>query len=117
MEAIFSTHPQVAEVICIGVEDEVKGEVPIAMVVLKKSYEGSSELEQEMKELVRNEIGPVATPKAFYFVNNLPKTRSGKDIRRAIKNLAERKKPGDLSTIEDPSTIDKIKKILEEANE
>ncbi|MBD3196945.1 MAG: acetate--CoA ligase [Candidatus Lokiarchaeota archaeon] len=117
MEAVFSTHAQVAEVSCIGVEDDVKGEVPIAMVVLKQGYEGSPELEQEMKQLVRNEIGPVATPKAVYFVKALPKTRSGKVIRRAIKNLAEGKEPGDLSTIEDPSTIDKIKKILEEANQ
>jgi len=115
MEAVFSTHPQVAEVSCIGVEDEVKGEVPIAMVVLKQGYEGSPELEKEMKNLIREEIGPVATPKAVYFVKALPKTRSGKVIRRAIKNLAEGKEPGDLSTIEDPSTIDKIRNILEEA--
>ncbi|TFF92899.1 MAG: acetate--CoA ligase [Promethearchaeota archaeon] len=115
MEAVFSAHPQVAEVSCIGVEDEVKGEVPIAMVVLKQGYEGNPELEKEMKNLIREEIGPVATPKAVYFVKALPKTRSGKVIRRAIKNLAEGKEPGDLSTIEDPSTIDKIRNILEEA--
>ncbi|MGV9199323.1 MAG: acetate--CoA ligase [Promethearchaeia archaeon] len=114
MEAVFTKHKAVAEVCCIGVEDEVKGQVPIAMIVLKKGYEGNSELAGEMKQLVRDQVGPVATPKAIYFVQALPKTRSGKIIRRAIKNLVEGKEPGDLSTIEDPTTIDRIKDMLEE---
>jgi propionyl-CoA synthetase len=113
MEAIFNTHPKVAEVSCIGIEDEVKGEVPIAMVVLKQGFNGSEELRKELKSLIRDKIGPVATPKDVYFVQALPKTRSGKVIRRAIKNLAEGKDPGDLSTIEDPSIIDKIKEVIE----
>jgi acyl-coenzyme A synthetase/AMP-(fatty) acid ligase len=113
MEAVFSKHEAIAEVCCIGIEHEVKGQVPIAMAVLKKNYEPSPELADELKLLIREQVGPVATPKAVYFVQALPKTRSGKIIRRAIKNLAEGKDPGDLSTIEDPTTIDKIKDILD----
>ncbi|MBD3338051.1 MAG: acetate--CoA ligase [Candidatus Lokiarchaeota archaeon] len=117
MEAVVSAHPSVAEVCCIGIEDEVKGEVPITMVVLKQDYEESEELANELKKLIREKIGPVATPKAVYFAKALPKTRSGKVIRRAIKRLAEGKEPGDLSTIEDPTTIDKIKELIEKAED
>ncbi|TFG07469.1 MAG: acetate--CoA ligase [Promethearchaeota archaeon] len=114
MEAVVSAHPKVAEVSCIGVEDEVKGQVPIVMVVLKEGYQGSKELENEIKSSIREKIGPVATPKAVYFAQALPKTRSGKVIRRAIKNIAEGKDPGDLSTIEDRSTIMAIRKLIED---
>jgi propionyl-CoA synthetase len=114
MEAILNTHPKVAEVSCIGIEDEIKGEVPIAMIVLKQGFEGSNELQNELKNLIRDKIGPVATPKDIYFVQALPKTRSGKVIRRAIKNLAEGKELGDLSTIENPAIIDNIKDIIKE---
>jgi propionyl-CoA synthetase len=114
MEAVLNTHPKVAEVSCIGVEDEIKGEVPIAMVVLKQGFEGSEELSYELKSLIRNNIGPVATPKEIYFVQALPKTRSGKVIRRAIRNLAEGKDLGDLSTIENPAIIDNIRAIIKD---
>lgn len=114
MEAVISAHPKVAEVSCIGVEDEVKGEVPLAMIVLKEGVEGTPELGDEIKALVREQIGPVATPKGVYFTMALPKTRSGKVIRRAIKNIAEGNDPGDLSTIEDPSIIQKIKEMLKD---
>jgi propionyl-CoA synthetase len=114
MEAVLNTHPKVAEVSCIGIEDEIKGEVPIAMVVLKQGFEGSDELSNELKNLIRNKIGPVATPKDVYFVEALPKTRSGKVIRRAIRNLAEGKEMGDLSTIENPAIIDDLKAILKD---
>jgi propionyl-CoA synthetase len=113
MEAIFTEHPAVAEVCCIGIADEVKGEVPISLLVLKEGFYGSEALENEMKNLIREKLGPVATPKAIYVVDALPKTRSGKIIRRAIKGIAEGKGAGDLSTIEDRSVIDKIKEKIE----
>ncbi|MHA1292633.1 MAG: acetate--CoA ligase [Promethearchaeota archaeon] len=112
MEAVVSTHPKVAEVSCIGIEDEVKGEVPIVVAVLKEGFEGNEALANEIKNLIREKIGPVATPKSVHFAISLPKTRSGKVIRRAIKRIAEGRDPGDLSTIEDPTTIDKIKELL-----
>ncbi|TFF93465.1 MAG: acetate--CoA ligase, partial [Promethearchaeota archaeon] len=115
IESAISAHSDVAEVAVVGVEHEVKGEVPLGYIVLKAGIQGNVELENEMKQLVREKIGPVATPKAIYFVQALPKTRSGKVIRRALKRLAEGKEPGDLSTIEDPTTIDKIKDMLDKA--
>jgi propionyl-CoA synthetase len=113
IESAISAHQDVAEVAVVGVEDEVKGEVPLGYIVVKKGVEKTEELAAEIKNLVREKVGPVATPKAIYIVDALPKTRSGKVIRRALKNLAEGKEPGDLSTIEDPTTIDKIKEMLE----
>ncbi|MBN1802194.1 MAG: acetate--CoA ligase [Candidatus Lokiarchaeota archaeon] len=114
MEAMISSHPKVAEVSCIGIEDEIKGEVPIVMIVLKEGFEGSELLKNEIKQLIRDKIGPVASPKEIYFLQALPKTRSGKIIRRAIKSVAEGRDPGDLSTIEDPTTIDKIKDLVKD---
>jgi len=114
MESVVSSHATVAEVSCIGVEDEIKGEVPIVIIVLKEGIEGTEALAQEIKTLIRDKIGPVATPKGVHFAKALPKTRSGKVIRRAIKSIAEGKDPGDLSTIEDPTTIDKIRDILKD---
>jgi propionyl-CoA synthetase len=113
IESAISAHQDVAEVAVVGVEDEVKGEVPLGYIVVKKGVEKTEDLAAEIKSLVREKVGPVATPKAIYIVDALPKTRSGKVIRRALKNLAEGKEPGDLSTIEDPTTIDKIKEMLE----
>jgi len=114
LESVFITHPKVAEAAVIGIEDSVKGEVPLAYLVLKENFKGDDALEIEMKNLIRDKIGPVATPKAVYFVQTLPKTRSGKIIRRALKNLGEGKDvSGDLSTLDDPTTIQKIKEIIE----
>lgn len=115
MEAVVSKHSDVAEVSCIGIEHDVKGQIPICVVVLKRNVEESEELKQEISDLIRSEIGPVATPKAVYFAKVLPKTRSGKVIRRAIKRIAEGKDPGDLSTIENPTTIDQIKELMDQA--
>jgi len=116
MEAFVSENTNVAEVSCIGVSYEVKGQVPIVVIVLKADVKGNDELKEEISDLIRKEIGPVATPKAVYFAKALPKTRSGKVIRRAIKNIAEGKYPGDLSTIENPATIDQIKNLMHEAS-
>ncbi|TXT58322.1 MAG: Propionate--CoA ligase [Promethearchaeota archaeon] len=115
MEAVVSKNDKVAEVSCIGVSDEVKGQVPICVIVLKANIVGDDDLKNEITDLVRKEIGPVATPKAIYFAKALPKTRSGKVIRRAIKNIAEGKDPGDLSTIENPTTIDQIKELIQKS--
>ncbi len=112
IEAVISSHPKTAETAVIGIEDSVKGEVPLAMVVLKEGFQGSPEMEIEYKNLVRDQVGPVATPKAVYFVKALPKTRSGKIIRRAIKAIAEGRDPGDLTTLDDISTIERIKELF-----
>ena len=89
----------------------------MAFIVLKKSEFSSakSQLDREADTIaksVANKLGAIARPKKIYFVNMLPKTRSGKLLRRSIQALAEGRQPGDLSTLEDPSALEEIAKIL-----
>ncbi len=113
VEEILSSHPNVAEASVIGVKDELKGEAISAFVVLKADVKPSPEIEKELIKLIRDKIGAIATPKEVRFINALPKTRSGKIMRRVIKAVAEGQKLGDLSTIEDGATVDEVKKALE----
>jgi acyl-coenzyme A synthetase/AMP-(fatty) acid ligase len=113
LEELINTHPKVAENSVIGIADEVKGQVPLALIVLKQGITGSPELQDELRSLIRNGIGPIATPKDIIFVDRLPKTRSGKVMRRVIKALAESKGVGDLSTIEDGASVEEIKDAIE----
>lgn len=110
-EAILS-HQAVAETCTIGIEDEEKGQVPVAMVVLKEGYEPSEELKQEINQSVRKNYGAIASVHEIRFVAKLPKTRSGKIIRRVIKALFEGKDLGDLSTIEDGASVDEIREAI-----
>ncbi len=98
----------------MGAPDPVKGQVPVAVVVLKEGYEPSPELEEELKETVRKIIGPIAVPARVLFASKLPKTRSGKIMRRIIIALLEDRSIGDTSTLEDPSAVDEIKRVVEE---
>ena len=113
IEEAVSSHEAVAETSCIGVEDPVKGTVIIAFVVLKQGFEPTDELKQEIIQIVRNDIGPIATPKAVEVVAMLPKTRSGKIMRRIMKGVYEGKKLGDLSTIEDGASIDEVSSAID----
>jgi len=113
IEEAVSSHPAVAETSCIGVKDEIKGTVVIAFVVLKESYESSEALKKEIAQVVRDKIGPIAKPKAVETVKMLPKTRSGKIMRRILKGVYEGKKLGDLSTIEDGASIDEVSAAIE----
>jgi propionyl-CoA synthetase len=113
VEEVLSSHPQVAETSVIGVKDELKGEGIFAFVVLKADVKPSPEIEKELVKLIRDKIGAIATPKEIRFIHALPKTRSGKIMRRVIKAVAEGQKLGDLSTIEDGATVDEVKKALE----
>jgi propionyl-CoA synthetase len=115
VEEVLSGHPKVAETSVIGVADEVKGEGIFAFVVLKADVEPSDVIHGELIKLIREKIGPVATPKELRFIKMLPKTRSGKIMRRVIKAMAEGKDLGDLSTIEDGATVDEIAKALKDA--
>jgi propionyl-CoA synthetase len=117
IEEAISDHDDVAEAATIGVKDEDKGQAVLAYVVPKdgskvESEAGRSELEQSIKELVANKIGAIARPSAVYFVDALPKTRSGKMLRRGIQALAEQRDPGDLSTIEDPAALESVRAAL-----
>lgn len=102
IEEIISSHKNVAEVAVVGVSDQVKGEVPVAFVVPRTSTDTLTEhMEKEIRELVINQLGSIARPARVHLVGLLPKTRSGKILRRAIKAICEGQDPGELATIED----------------
>jgi acetyl-CoA synthetase len=115
LEDTLLSHPSVAESSVIGKSDAIKGEVPVGFVVLKNGQMPSKQLAEELKKHVRNIIGPVATFNSIYFVQGLPKTRSGKIMRRIVKAIVEGQTVGDVTTLEDKSAVDYIIKAL--ANE
>jgi propionyl-CoA synthetase len=108
-----SSHPDVAEAAVIGVHDEVKGQVPIVFATLKR-VEGADagETAAQMQKVVVERLGGVARPARVYVVGALPKTRSGKLLRRSLQALAEQRDPGDLSTLDDPGALDEIRRAL-----
>ncbi len=101
IESALVAHPAVAEAAVIGIPHEVKGDVPKAFVVLKVGYKPSEELKNELKEWVSKEIGPIARPEEIEFRDKLPKTRSGKIMRRLLKAEALGLPIGDISTLEE----------------
>jgi len=113
MEAVVASHPDVAECAVIGVHDDLKGQLPRAFVVLKA---GSSidpeELQAQVVAQVREEIGPVAAMKEVVVVPALPKTRSGKILRRTMRGIAAGRDEPVPSTIEDPAVLDALAEIL-----
>jgi acetyl-CoA synthetase len=112
LEDCLVSHPAVVEAAVVGKKDEIKGEVPVCFVVLKVGYERSQELIDELKQHIRNTIGPIASPSDIYFVPNMPKTRSGKIMRRVIKSLTDGESVGDLTTLEDPDAVNEIIKVV-----
>ena len=100
VESALVVHPSVAEAACIGVPDELKGNVIYSYCILNAGLEGSEELAKELKDHVRHEVGPIAVPAKIEFVNTLPKTRSGKIMRRLLKAQAMGQPIGDTSTLE-----------------
>jgi len=99
----------------MGVPHEIKGEIPIVFVVLKKKI-SLEKVKKELIKKIREEIGPIVKPKEIYLVEDLPKTRSGKIMRRILKRLFTGEPLGDLSTLANPECIDEIrKKILSKA--
>ena len=113
MEQVVATHPSVAECAVIGVPDELKGQVPLAMVVLKAGDERPDEdVSAEIVALVRDRIGPVAALRQVVVVGRLPKTRSGKILRAAMRGLAEGAAVEVPSTIEDPAALAEISQDL-----
>ena len=109
LESALVAHPSVSEAAVMGKEDAIKGEVPVAFVVLRSGFTPSDELRTELIKHVRNTIGPIATPEAVVFVNKMPKTRSGKIMRRLLKAVLSGAPLGDTSTIEDEGSIEDIK--------
>jgi acetyl-CoA synthetase len=100
LESALVAHPAVAEAAVIGLPDEVKGERIKAFVILKINFQPTDALKQELKQQVRQLIGPIATPDEIEFVEKLPKTRSGKIMRRVLKAKELGEPVGDVSTLE-----------------
>ena len=114
IEESISSHPNVAEVAVVGVADPLKGQVAMAFAIAKDASAlgdpaARMKLEGEVMKLVDGQLGAVARPARVHFVTALPKTRSGKLLRRAIQAVAEGRDPGDLTTIEDPSALEQVK--------
>jgi acetyl-CoA synthetase len=106
VETAFLQHPAVAEVGVTGRPDELRGEAIAAFVVLKDGHRPSEQLRQELIQTVRKELGPVAVIGDLNFVGMLPKTRSGKIMRRVLKAVVSGRDPGDISTIEDAGSVE-----------
>ena len=112
IESAAVSHPKVAEAAVIGKPDEVKGEVIIVFAILKAGVTPSEELKKELKTHIRNTLGPIALPEEIHFVNDVPKTRSGKIMRRVIRAKAMGQPVGDISTLMNPEAVDGIPKIV-----
>jgi len=117
IEEAVQSHTNIAEVAVVGVNDAVKGQMPLAFAVVKDASkvageEARSAHEKEVMAAVDKALGAIARPKRVLFVTLLPKTRSGKLLRRSIQALAEGRDPGDLTTIEDPSALEQIRSAL-----
>jgi propionyl-CoA synthetase len=113
IEAVLASHPAVAECAVIGVKDQLKGQLPRGLVVLKSGVtvdEGT--LREELVALVRQDIGPVAAFRDVSVVEALPKTRSGKILRKTMRGIADGRDEAVPSTIEDASVLDKLREVL-----
>ncbi len=109
VESALVDHQSVAEAAVIGKVHEIKGQAITAFVTLREGVEGSEELAQELKKHVGKKIGAIARPEDIYFTYELPKTRSGKIMRRLLRDIAENRDLGDVTTLMDPQVVAKIK--------
>jgi acetyl-CoA synthetase len=114
LESSLVSHPGVAEAAVCGIPDEIKGEAIIAFLVLKEGTTSSENLKKEVVSRVRSDVGAIATPHQVYFVSRLPKTRSGKIMRRLLKTIASNEKPGDISTLEDGAAVNEIQAAFDD---
>ncbi len=111
MEDAINRNPNVAECAVVSKPDEIKGEVPIAFVILKNS-EDPEKMRKEIKKTTDEHIGPIARPKEIYFVEDVPKTRSGKIMRRILKSMLRGRELGNLSTLKNPESVEKVKDVI-----
>jgi acetyl-CoA synthetase len=114
LESSVVATPFAAEAAVVGMEDPIKGEVIVLFVILKEGNKPDDSLRKKIIESIRSQIGPFATPKEIYFVEKLPKTRSGKIMRRILKAIVQNKPIGDITTLEDEASVSEIKTAYEE---
>jgi acetyl-CoA synthetase len=112
IESAVVAHPAVSEAAAIGVPHEVKGEVAWVFCVLKPGHEGEDGLGAQVAERAAQELGKAFKPERVVFVPALPKTRSAKIVRRAVRAAALGQDPGDLSSVENPEALDEIERLL-----
>ena len=115
LESCMVSNDDVAESAVCGIPDDVKGEAIIAFVVLKNNVTTTTvDLEKQLITKIRNDVGAIASPKQIYFVSKLPKTRSGKIMRRLLKSIANNEKIGDVSTLEDGTAVTEIQNVFDD---
>ncbi|MFD1208536.1 MULTISPECIES: propionyl-CoA synthetase [Modicisalibacter] len=113
MEEVVGEHPAVAECAVIGIQDPIKGQVPIALVIPKDGYDGDDEaLEAALSERVRERIGAIASLRQVLVVSRLPKTRSGKILRKLLRNIADGERYGVPSTIDHPASLQDVHETM-----
>jgi len=117
VETALLTHPAVAESAVIGRPDELRGEVISAFVVLRQGFVASDEMKKELLDRVRHELGPVAVIGELNFVDMVPKTRSGKIMRRVLKAVIQERNPGDITTIEDEGSVEEARQAWHQMRE
>jgi len=114
LESALIQHPAVAEAAAVAVPDEVKGEVPVAFVILRAGHTSRPELEKELHQWVRERVGPVASLKQIFIVSKLPKTRSAKIMRRVVHAVVIGQPIGDVTTLEDEASVEEVRRAYME---
>jgi acetyl-CoA synthetase len=109
VESALVDHPVVAEAAVCGRNDQLTGQAIVAYVTLKGGTDGSVEMLEELRNHVGHKIGPIAKPANIVFTPELPKTRSGKIMRRLLRDVAEHRPLGDTTTLADPAVVDELK--------
>jgi acetyl-CoA synthetase len=109
VEHALVDHQTVAEAAVVGRSDDITGQAVAAFVILRSGNEPTDELAEELRDHVAKVIGPIAKPKTLLFTEELPKTRSGKIMRRLLRNVSEDEELGDTTTLADPSVVEGIK--------
>jgi acetyl-CoA synthetase len=110
VESAIVSHPKVAEAAVIGVEDEDTGQAIVSFVILEGDLEGSDELESEVRDRVADRIGKFSRPKRIIWTADVPKTRSGKIMRRLLRDIAEGRELGDVTTLREPGVMKDLEK-------
>jgi acetyl-CoA synthetase len=113
VESALVDHPWVAEAAVVGKAHDLKGQAVAAFVTLKDGHKGTAELKDDLKDHVVKKIGAIARPDDIIFSADLPKTRSGKIMRRLLKDIAEGRALGDTTTLADPSVVNRLKEMYE----
>lgn len=113
IESAALTVPEVAEAAVVAVPDTVKGQIPELYVALHMGIESSEALAQKISKAIETEISPIARPRCVWIVPDMPKTRSGKIMRRVLAALSVNKDPGDITTLANPDVVEQIRKLVQ----